>query len=69
MFVAIGVGDGSDAIDALLGVIVKGRIAVSDELVATVRTWLDGYRGHIDEPRLRELLTNFEPLAPQQDST
>ncbi|TPG28087.1 hypothetical protein EAH80_28565 [Mycobacterium hodleri] len=68
IYIAIGVGDTFDAIDALLGVIARDHIPLGDELVATVASWLDCYRGQDAELRLRQLLTEIEHRSPQSVS-
>lgn len=53
IYIAIGVGDVFEAIDALLTAIARDRIPLSHDLVATVASWLDCYRGQDAEARLR----------------
>ncbi|WP_157681620.1 hypothetical protein [Mycobacterium sp. JS623] len=54
--IAIGLGDQFAAIDLLLTVIAREQVHADADLMATVTAWLDCYRGHDDEPRLRDLL-------------
>ena len=68
IYIAIGIGETYTAIDALLTAIVRDRIPLGDDLVATVATWLDRYRGQDTEPRLRHLLAQVKTSAPQRIS-
>ena len=65
VYIAIGIGEVFEAIDALLTVIARDHIPIDAELVATVSTWLDCYRGQAAAARLRQLLTEIEHAAPQ----
>lgn len=60
IYIAIGIGDEFDAIDALLTAIVRDRIPLEHDLVMTVDSWLDRYRGQNAEPRLRQLLADIK---------
>jgi hypothetical protein len=55
-------------IDDLITAIARERIALSDDLVATVTTWLDCYVGQDAEPRLRQLIAEVKTDPPQQAS-
>jgi hypothetical protein len=68
IYIAIGIGDAFDAIDALITAIARDRIRLGDDLVATVVTWLDRYVGQPTEPRLRQLITEVQtsPLAAEE---
>jgi hypothetical protein len=68
IYIAIGVGETFAAIDALVTAISRERIPLSDELVATLTTWLDCYVGQDAEPRLRELIAEVKSFPPQQKS-
>lgn len=68
IYIALGISETFAAIDTLLTAIVQNRIPLSDDLVATVLTWLDGYVGQTAEPRLRELLDDVKTNMPQQIS-
>lgn len=67
--VLIGGGETFAAIDALVTVIVGSAVPLGEELVATVREWLDCYVDHDAEPRLRGLVCDVKIIAPQQQST
>jgi hypothetical protein len=56
IYIGIGIGEAFDAIEALITVIARKRIPVTEEMAATVNTWLDCHRSHNVEPRLRELI-------------
>ena len=66
IYIALGIGETFDAIDALITAIARNHIPLSDDLAATTTTWLDCYLGHNAEPRLRQLLTEVttDPLEP-----
>jgi hypothetical protein len=64
IYVAIGVGDAFDAIDALITAIARDRIRLGNDLVATVVTWLDRYVGQPTEPRLRQLIAEVQTSLP-----
>jgi hypothetical protein len=69
IYIAIGIGEALDAIEVLITVIARKRIPVTEELAATVNTWLDCHRGHNAEPRLRKLIANAKTYRPQPMST
>jgi hypothetical protein len=69
IYIAIGIGEAFDAIEVLITVIARKRVPVTEELAATVNTWLDCHRGHNAEPRLRELIANAKTYRPQPMST
>jgi hypothetical protein len=60
IYIAIGIGDAFDAIDALITAITRDRIRLGDDLVAAVLTWLDRYVGQPFEPRLRRLISEVQ---------
>lgn len=64
IYIAIGVGDTFEAIDALLIAIARDRVPLDHDVVATVASWLDCYRGQDAEPRLRHLLAQIASSAP-----
>lgn len=64
IYIHIGVGDTFDAIATLLTVIARDHIPLGRDLVATVASWLDCYRGQEAEPRLRDLLAVAAHSAP-----
>jgi hypothetical protein len=64
IYIAIGIGDAFDAIDALITAIARDRIRLGDDLVAAVLTWLDRYVGQPFEPRLRELIAKVQTSPP-----
>lgn len=68
IYIAIGIGDTFEAIDALITTIVRGDIPLGPDLVATVADWLDCYRGQDAEQRLRQLLDEVKHVAPQPSS-
>jgi hypothetical protein len=61
IYIAIGVGDTFDAIEALLAFIVEHHLRLDADLRAAVAAWLDRYRGQDAERRLRELLRREQP--------
>ena len=65
IYIAIGIGEAFDAIEALITVIARKRIPVTEEMAATVNTWLDCHRSHDVEPRLRELIATAKTYRPQ----
>lgn len=65
IFITLGIGETFTAIDALITVIARNHIPLSDDLVATTASWLDCYLGHEAEPRLRHLLTDVLAAAQQ----
>jgi hypothetical protein len=65
IYIAIGIGEAFDAIEALITVIARKRIPVTEEMAATVNTWLDCHRSHNVEPRLRELIATAKTYRPQ----
>lgn len=67
IYIAIGVGEVFEAIDALLTVLARDRIPPGHDLVATVASWIDCYRGQDAEVRLRQLLAVI-PQIPQRMS-
>ncbi len=68
IYIAIGIGETFTAIDALLTAIARQAIPLGDDLVATVATWLDCYRGQDTEPRLRYILAEVKIFALQRMS-
>jgi hypothetical protein len=68
IYIAIGVGETFAAIHDLITAIARGRIPLSDDLVATVTTWLDCYAGQDAESRLRQLIAEVKTRPPQQVS-
>lgn len=56
--IAIGIGETFAAIDVLITAIARDRIAIGEDLLATVGTWLGCYLGQDAEPRLRQLLAD-----------
>jgi hypothetical protein len=68
IYIAIGVGETCAAIHDLITAIARGRIPLSDDLVATVTTWLDCYAGQDAESRLRQLIAEVKTRPPQQVS-
>jgi len=68
IYIAIGIGETFTAIDALLTAIARQAIPLGDDLVATLATWLDCYRGQDTEPRLRHLLVEMKTMAPHRIS-
>lgn len=64
IYIAIGVGDTFEAIEALLAVIARDRIPLSHDLAGVVASWLDCYRGQAAEPRLRGLLADVNRVGP-----
>ncbi|BDX32331.1 hypothetical protein TUM20985_28780 [Mycobacterium antarcticum] len=68
IYIGIGIGEVFEAIDALLTAIVQHRIPLGHDLIATVASWLDCYRGQDAEPRLRQLLCEVEHGSPQRMS-
>ena len=68
IYIAIGIGDTFEAIDALITTITRNRIPLRHDLVAPVAAWLDCYRGRDAEPRLRQLLAEVKLHLPQQVS-
>lgn len=68
IYIALGIGETFDAIDALITAIARNHIPLSDDLAATTTTWLDCYLGQNAEPRLRQLLTEVTTDPPQQIS-
>lgn len=66
IYIAIGIGEVFEAIDVLITVIARDRITLSGDLVATVTSWLDCYRGQDAEVRLRQLVKEVEHSAPQR---
>ncbi|BBZ29046.1 hypothetical protein MMAD_33410 [Mycolicibacterium madagascariense] len=56
--IAIGIGETFAAIDVLITAIARDRIAIGEDLLATVGTWLGCYLGQDAEPRLRLLLAD-----------
>lgn len=68
IYIAIGVGEVFEAIDALLTAIARDRIPLGRDLVVTVASWLGCYRGQAAEARLRQLLTEIKQVPPQRMS-
>lgn len=68
IYIAIGIGERFDAIDALLTAIARNRIPLGQDLLATVASWLDCYRGQDSEPRLRHLLAEITSVSWQRMS-
>jgi len=64
IYIAIGIGEMFDAIDALITTIVWQRIPVGAAVAATVSAWLDFYRGQDAEPRLRQLIADMQTYPP-----
>ena len=50
IYIALGIGETFDAIDALITAIARNHIPLSDDLVATTATWLDCYLGQTPNP-------------------
>jgi hypothetical protein len=68
IYIALGIGETFDAIDALLTAIARDHIPLSADLVATTAAWLDCYLEQDAEPRLRQLLAEVSTTSPQQIS-
>lgn len=66
IYIAIGVCDTFEAIDALLTALARDRIPLDHDVVATVASWLDCYCGQDAEVRLRHLLADVESNPPQR---
>ena len=64
IYIAIGIGEAFDAIDALITAITRDRIRLGDDRVAAVLTWLDRYVGQPFEPRLRRLISEMQTSSP-----
>jgi hypothetical protein len=64
IYIAIGIGETFDAIDALITAIVRQRIPVGVTLAATVTAWLDFHVGQDAEPRLRQLISEMNTYRP-----
>ena len=45
IYIAIGIGETFEAIDALLTAIAQHRVPLGHDVVSTVASWLDCYRG------------------------
>lgn len=69
IYIALGIGETFDAIDALITAIARNHIPLRDDLVATTATWLDCYLGQNAEPRLRQLLAEVRTGPGQQIAT
>lgn len=69
IYIAIGIGETFDAIDALITAIVRQRIPVGVTLAATVSVWLDFYVGQDAEPRLRQLISEMNTYPPPWSRT
>lgn len=65
IYIAIGVGDTFEAIDALLTAIARDRIPLDRDVVATVVSWLDRYHGQEAAARLRRLLAEAGVISPR----
>ena len=65
IYIAIGIGETFDAIDALITAIARERIPVGEALAATVSAWLDCYLGQNAEPRLHQLIAEVSTYPPQ----
>jgi hypothetical protein len=59
IYIAIGIGETFAAIAALICALVLHQIPVSAAQAATVAAWLDRYRGHETEARLRHLIAEL----------
>ena len=67
VYIAIGVGDSFSAARFLLQTIVRAEIAVRTEVILQLNRWVDSYRDHPDEARLRELIRRVA-IEPFDDS-
>lgn len=59
IYIAIGVGDTFDAIDALITAIALRRIPVDAAVAATASAWLEFHVGQDADPRLRRLIAEM----------
>ena len=70
LFVAIGAGETSAVVRALVKWFAIKRIPVDPDLVQQCMSWLDGYVGHEDERFLRRLIEDVVfPMAIQPWAT
>jgi hypothetical protein len=65
IYIAIGVGEAFEAIEALITAITRRRVPIREELAVTVNTWLDCHRGHDAEPQLRKAIARAKTYRPQ----
>jgi hypothetical protein len=66
IYIANGIGETFEAIDALITAIARERIPVGEALAATVSAWLDCYLGQNAEPLLRQLIAEVKTYPPQR---
>jgi hypothetical protein len=69
IYVLIGIGETFAAIEVLITVIVRDRIVIGEDLLATVVAWLDCYVGQDAEQHLRQLVGDVQTVAAQSLST
>ena len=60
VFVTLGVGDFSAAIETMVQAVVSSQASLSSVLVARLGQWIDRYAGQPAEPRLRQYLSRIE---------
>jgi hypothetical protein len=64
MYAALGAGETFQTIAVLLRIAVRGRVALSPELIDHIGVWLDGYTGTADEADLRGFVNQLRALCP-----
>ena len=69
VFVALGVGDFSAAIETMVQAVVSSKAPLSSVLVARLGHWIDMYAGQPAEPRLRQYLSRIESRPDPPTST
>ncbi len=68
IYIAIGIGETFEAIDMLITLSARDRIALGEDVVAAVHNWLDCYQGQDAEPRLRQLVSVVGTYTSKQIS-
>jgi len=68
VYIAVGIGETFEAIDALLTAIAREGIPLGRDVVAIATPWLDCYRGQDAETGLRHLLEQVKSISPQRES-
>ena len=68
IYVTIGAGDTYAAIQQLIPAVVHNGVALAVDDIRRLEAWVDGYRGHVDEQRLRLVVSRIAYQRPATSS-
>ncbi|MEE3750835.1 tryptophanase [Mycobacterium intracellulare] len=62
VFIELGCGENHRAIERILAVVVQNRLPLPAALLDMLTNWLHQYAGSPEEPRLRALVADIQPM-------